>query len=138
MLMKYVDQQEATKIYSKLKREGYSRLYMRINVPENTIKISAYKHGDNNPVNYILSVDIESYSHVQKLVIEIDDVLNVSFRMLMQNCFLDCFAKNLKGLKINDNSFDYWMDTVVIMNEKRTAKLKIDYICSEFSKMVYV
>jgi hypothetical protein len=79
-----------------------------------------------------------TYPGITKRIVMGDiDTRDVVFDMLMEDkVFIEPYYKNLDKLSIGNNGCAYWMDTLIIENEKRTKRVKYSEISFDTMSMI--
>jgi pectate lyase len=97
--------------------------------------VSATKYNIKLSLNY--EIITENNRNVKRIHVDIYNKDVILDFLLEKTFYIIPYSKNLDNISINNNNTEYWMDTIEIVNEKRTKYVKHDEICFSNCKMIY-
>lgn len=129
-------------ILKQLKKFNPSSFVMKFNFDiENkkgnlSIHADKYINDSNIEIKINKTFNTDFNYNIKNLTINIDYIYDVLFNLLLENCFINCYHKNIDGIKINEGS--YFMDTIIVENEQRNKRINHDKICHHRFPMIHL
>lgn len=123
------------------KNNDYCGTYIRIDVENNLIMFSFNRYNNNKystekEIKIVLQDNIEIKNGEIKCIhlhnIHFDDVLLDV--LLSENVYIECHKKNIDRLMNIDTDTECYMSTIIISNEKKSAKYST--ICNRYCDMI--
>lgn len=124
-------------VVDELRKFKAERVYLEykfdISMKEGILSVRGYRKDKEIRMSYLL----ETLHNVRykELIISDMEVNNVFLDMILEReISLELYSKNIKGIKLNGNSTDYWIDTVVVKAGEKV--IRHDAICFDGVQMI--
>ncbi len=93
------------------------------------LRIDGYKNDGNSRLTFNTKIEHEGGLSTKEIVIDNLELTDVLFDMLLNNTYyIYTYHKNLKDIRIKNTDTEYWIDTIIVSNDKHTKKVKYDKI----------